>query len=62
MTPSDAPPEPLEESRRRQLIEVTIDSLAELGYVGTTLAQIARRAGANRCALSAISAREKGGR
>jgi betaine-aldehyde dehydrogenase len=45
MTPSDAPPEPLEESRRRQLIEVTIDSLAELGYVGTTLAQIAGRAG-----------------
>jgi len=25
--------------------EVTIDSLAELGYVGTTLAQIASRAG-----------------
>ena len=31
--------------RRRQLVEVTIDSLAELGYVGTTLAQIAARAG-----------------
>ncbi len=31
--------------RRRQLVEVTIDSLAELGYVGTTLAQIATRAG-----------------
>jgi betaine-aldehyde dehydrogenase len=30
--------------RRRQLVEVTIDSLAELGYVGTTLAQIAARA------------------
>jgi betaine-aldehyde dehydrogenase len=30
--------------RRRQLVEVTIDSLAELGYVGTTLAQIAQRA------------------
>ena len=28
-----------------QLIEVTIDSLAEAGYVGTTLAEIARRAG-----------------
>ena len=28
-----------------QLIEVTIDSLAEMGYVGTTLAEIARRAG-----------------
>ncbi len=28
-----------------QLVEVTIDSLAEVGYVGTTLAQIARRAG-----------------
>jgi betaine-aldehyde dehydrogenase len=37
--------ETLEESRRRQLIEVTIDSLAELGYVGTTLAQITGRAG-----------------
>ena len=42
-----APPwvEPLEDSRRHQLIEVTIDSLAELGYVGTTLAQITGRAG-----------------
>jgi betaine-aldehyde dehydrogenase len=35
---------PIEETRRRQLVEVTIDSLAELGYVGTTLAQIAIRA------------------
>jgi len=35
----------VEDARRRQLIEVTIDSLAELGYVGTTLAQIAARAG-----------------
>ncbi len=34
-----------EENRRRQLIEVTIDSLAELGYPGTTLVQIASRAG-----------------
>lgn len=33
-----------EEARRAQLIEVTIDSLAEVGYVGTTLAEIARRA------------------
>ena len=30
--------------RRRQLIEVTIDSLAEVGFTGTTLAQIAARA------------------
>jgi betaine-aldehyde dehydrogenase len=37
--------EPAEESRRSQLIEVTIDSLAEVGYVGTTLARIAARAG-----------------
>ena len=37
--------ERLEDSRRNQLIEVTIDSLAELGYVGTTLAQITGRAG-----------------
>ena len=36
--------ESVEEMRRRQLIEVTIDSLAELGFVGTTLAQIAGRA------------------
>jgi betaine-aldehyde dehydrogenase len=43
--PSETSLEPLEESRRRRLIEVTIDSLAELGYVGTTLAQIAGRAG-----------------
>ncbi|HVS75419.1 MAG TPA: transcriptional regulator BetI, partial [Steroidobacteraceae bacterium] len=34
-----------EEARRRQLIEVTIDSLAEVGFVGSTLAQIAQRAG-----------------
>ena len=34
-----------EEQRRRQLIAVTIDSLAEVGYVGSTLAQIAQRAG-----------------
>jgi betaine-aldehyde dehydrogenase len=39
--PRDEP----EEARRRQLIEVTIDSLAEVGYVGSTLAQIASRAG-----------------
>jgi betaine-aldehyde dehydrogenase len=38
------PRDELEESRRRQLIEVTIDSLAEVGYVGSTLAQIASRA------------------
>jgi betaine-aldehyde dehydrogenase len=34
----------IEQSRRRQLVEVTIDSLAEVGFVGTTLAQIASRA------------------
>jgi betaine-aldehyde dehydrogenase len=43
--PSGAVRDDLEEARRAQLIEVTIDSLAEVGYVGTTLAQIARRAG-----------------
>ncbi|MGD0492579.1 MAG: betaine-aldehyde dehydrogenase [Steroidobacteraceae bacterium] len=42
---ADSSGEPIEETRRGQLIEVTIDSLAELGYVGTTLAQIASRAG-----------------
>jgi betaine-aldehyde dehydrogenase len=41
--PSDGPEE-LEEGRRRQLIEVTIDSLSEVGYVGSTLAEIASRA------------------
>jgi betaine-aldehyde dehydrogenase len=39
------PRDELEESRRGQLIAVTIDSLAELGYVSSTLAQIAGRAG-----------------
>jgi len=34
----------LEDFRRVQLIEVTIDSLAEVGYVSSTLAQIASRA------------------
>ena len=45
MIPLDGPPPSTEDTRRRQLVEVTIDSLAELGYVGTTLAQIAIRAG-----------------
>src|SRR6202521_2446041 len=45
MIPLDGPPPSTEDTRRRQLVEVTIDSLAELGYVGTTLAQIAARAG-----------------
>src|SRR5258708_18219627 len=40
-----SPRDEAEEARRIQLIEVTIDSLAEVGYVGTTLAEIARRAG-----------------
>jgi len=45
-TKPDAPlRDELEESRRGQLIGVTIDSLAELGYVSSTLAQIAGRAG-----------------
>src|ERR1700722_19644239 len=44
MTFFEGSPPPVEDTRRRQLIEVTIDSLAELGYVGTTLAQIAARA------------------
>jgi betaine-aldehyde dehydrogenase len=43
-TPPAGPRNELEETRRAQLIEVTIDSLADVGYVGTTLAQIARRA------------------
>jgi betaine-aldehyde dehydrogenase len=45
MIPLDDAHPSLEDTRRRQLVEVTIDSLAELGYVGTTLAQIANRAG-----------------
>ncbi len=44
MTSLDGTQPPIEDMRRRQLVEVTIDSLAELGYVGTTLAQIAARA------------------
>lgn len=39
--PIDSP----EEGRRRQFIEMTIDSLSECGYVASTLAQIAGRAG-----------------
>src|SRR6516165_5461104 len=39
-----SPRDESEDARRVQLIEVTIDSLAEVGYVGTTLAEIARRA------------------
>jgi betaine-aldehyde dehydrogenase len=45
MSATELADESLEESRRCRLIEVTLDSLAELGYVGTTLAQIAGRAG-----------------
>ena len=45
MVPEDTCSEPIEEMRRRELVEVTIDSLAEVGFVGTTLAQIAARAG-----------------
>ena len=44
MYPIDNSLQPVEETRRRQLVEVTIDSLAEVGFVGTTLAQIAARA------------------
>ena len=39
----DQPPEP-QDGRRRQLIETTIDALAEFGYVGATLGRIAARA------------------
>ncbi|HEX8784525.1 MAG TPA: transcriptional regulator BetI, partial [Steroidobacteraceae bacterium] len=39
------PRDEAEDARRVQLIEVTIDSLAEVGFVGTTLAEIAGRAG-----------------
>ncbi len=35
----------LEEDRRARIIETTIDTLAELGYVGATLARIAAREG-----------------
>ena len=43
-TPDSSTPT-TEDSRRNQLVQVTIDSLAEVGFVGTTLAQIASRAG-----------------
>jgi betaine-aldehyde dehydrogenase len=42
--PIDNSLQPPEDMRRRQLVDVTIDSLAEVGFVGTTLAQIAARA------------------
>ena len=42
--PYDHSVQPPEDARRRQLVDVTIDSLAEVGFVGTTLAQIAARA------------------
>jgi betaine-aldehyde dehydrogenase len=45
MVSEDTYSEPIEEMRRRELVEVTIDSLAEVGFVGTTLSQIAARAG-----------------
>ncbi len=39
-------PSPIaDDGRARQLVEMTIDSLAEVGFVGTTLGQIAGRAG-----------------
>src|SRR5580700_7609773 len=44
MVSEDTDSEPIEEMRRRELVEVSIDSLAEVGFVGTTLAQIAARA------------------
>lgn len=34
-----------EDVRRRQLIETTIETMADAGFIGTTLGQIARRAG-----------------
>ena len=40
-----SPRDETEDARRVQLVEVTIDSLAEVGFVGTTLAEIAGRAG-----------------
>jgi betaine-aldehyde dehydrogenase len=44
INPIDNSVQPPEDTRRRQLVDVTIDSLAEVGFVGTTLAQIAARA------------------
>ena len=41
---SAARAEPLEDGRRQQLIDVTLDSLAENGFVASTLQQIAKRA------------------
>ncbi len=35
----------IEDTRRRQLIETTIETMADVGFVGTTLGQIAGRAG-----------------
>lgn len=50
MQPDPSPPIRLrrnegEDARRRQLVEATIGTMAELGFNATTLAEIARRAG-----------------
>lgn len=42
----------IELARRRQIIEQTIATLAELGYAQTSLAQIARRAGFSKGVIS----------
>jgi AcrR family transcriptional regulator len=42
----------IEEARRRQIIEATVLAVAELGFRGTTLAEVARRAGISKGVIS----------
>ena len=42
----------IEEARRRQIIDCTIDTIADLGFVGASLAQIAKRAGISKGVIS----------
>lgn len=47
----DRPPTLTERARRAQLIEVTIDRIAEQGYAATSLARIAEAAGITKAAV-----------
>jgi AcrR family transcriptional regulator len=42
----------IEEARRRQIIEATVETVAEAGFRGTTLASVARRAGVSKGVIS----------
>ena len=42
----------IDEARRKQLVAVTIDTLAEVGFARTSLAEIAKRAGVSKGVIS----------